>query len=419
MSRRRDQKIADALTTADLWRLASDRIPPIAFEYFRGAADSESTARGNVIAFQQAMTTAYGAVKFDSIDMTTTALGFEMDVPWYISPVGSLSTLTPSGDAVASQVAGEFGTVMALSTLSGTPMEEVTAASSGDCWFQLYLVGGKETALRTIARAKAAGFGALILTIDTGVSGNRAVHARMKPLEITESLAGKTLAEKAAIARRRLRVGPQFVTRVDFLRQYYASGGMMEFVNVIDDEGNPMPYADIGTQLGQSAVTWDDIGWVKDAWGEDRPLVVKGVHCAEDARRAEELGANAVIWSNHGGRQQDRVPPVLHIVEQEMPLVGATELDFFMDGGIRCGTDVLIALSYGLKAVGLGRVTAAGLGAGGYRGLTRAFEIMHTEFDRAMRLVGVQSVDEIRERGAALRREPLLLGDHHLPEFVF
>lgn len=419
MSQRRERKIRDALTTADLWQLASERIPPIAFEYFRGAADSESTARGNVIAFQQAMTTAYGAVKFDAVDMSTAAIGFDMDVPWYVSPVGSLSTLTPSGEAVASRVAGDFGTVMALSTLSGTPMEEVTAASSGTCWFQLYLVGGKETALRTIARAKAAGFGALMLTIDTGVSGNRAVHARMKPMDVTEPFAGKSWMEKATLAGRRLKVGPQLATRLDFLRQYYASGGMMEFVNVIDADGNPMPYTDIGTQLGESAVTWDDLAWVKDAWGDDQPLIIKGVHCARDARRAEELGADAVVWSNHGGRQQDRVPPVLHMVSQEMPLVGNTELDFFMDGGIRCGTDVLIALSHGLKAVGLGRVTAAGLGAGGYVGLTRAFEILHSEFDRAMRLVGVQSVAELRAHGSELRRDSMLLGDHHLPKFVF
>ncbi|MEM9606320.1 MAG: alpha-hydroxy acid oxidase [Actinomycetota bacterium] len=419
MSKRQERRIADALTTADLWKLASQRIPPIAFEYFRGAADDETTARGNVQAFQQSVLTAYSAVKFDSVDMSTTAAGFEMDVPWYVSPVGSLCTLTPSGDAVASRVAGEFGTVMAQSTLSGTPMEEVTAASSGDCWFQLYLLGGKETALRTIARARAAGFGALVLTIDTGVSGYRAGHERMKPMAVMAPFAGKSVPEKAMLAARRLAVGPQFLTRLPFLYQYFADGGLMEFVNALDEDGNPMPYTDIGTQLGASAVTWNDIGWVKEAWGADRPLIIKGVHCAQDARRAEELGATAVVWSNHGGRQQDRVSPVLHIVEQEMPKVGDTQLEFFMDGGIRNGTDVLIALTYGLRAVGLGRVTAAGLGAGGYPGLTRAFEILRSELDRAMRLVGVQSVEEIRSEGAALRRESLLVGNDHLPPFVF
>ena len=207
--------------------------------------------------------------------------------------------------------------------------------------------------------------------------------------------------------------------RQAFLRQYYAAGGMMEFVNVTDAAGAPMPYADIGTQLGQSAVTWDDLAWVKAAWGDEAPLIIKGVHCAEDARRAEALGATGVIWSNHGGRQQDRVPPALHIVAQEMPRVGNSELEFFMDGGVRNGTDILIALTYGLQAVGIGRVAAAGLGAGGHHGLTRAFEILGAELDRAMRLVGVQSVAELREHGHELRREPLLEGNHHLPPFVF
>ena len=365
------------------------------------------------------MVTAYSAVKFDTVDLSTTAVGFDLDVPWYISPVGSLAMLTPSGDAVASRVAGEFGTVMAQSTLSGTPVEEVTAASSGDCWFQLYLLGGKETALRTIARARAAGFGALVLTIDTGVSGFRAGHERMKPMQVMAPFAGKSLAEKVALSARRLAVGPQFVTRLPFLYQYFANGGLMEFVNVLDEHGEPMPYTDIGTQLAASAVTWQDIGWIKEAWGEDRPLIVKGVHCAHDARQAEEFGANAVVWSNHGGRQHDRVPPVLHIVEQEMPQVGDTELEFFMDGGIRNGNDILIAMTYGLRAVGIGRVTAAGLGAGGHAGLTRAFEILRAELDRAMRLVGVRSIDELREHGSALRRESLLVGDRHLPPFVF
>ena len=416
---RREQRVADALTTADLWSLAAKRIPQIAFEYFRGAADDEVTARGNVMAFQQAMVTAKGAQKLDHIDMSTTALGFELDVPWYISPVGSLRSLEPFGEAVASRVAGEFGTVMALSTLSGTPMEEVAAASSKPSWFQLYLVGGRETAERTIARAKNSGFEALILTIDTGVSGRRAGHERMKPMQVLEPLAGKSPVELAGLAAKRLGVAPQFVTRLAFLKQYYADGGMMDFVNVIDENGDPMPYADVGTQLGQSAVTWDDLAWVKEAWGDDKPLIIKGVHCAYDARRAEELGANGVVWSNHGGRQQDRVPPALHMVEQEMPLVGDTNLEFFMDGGIRNGTDILIALTHGVSAVGIGRVVAAGLGAGGYAGLTRAFEILHSELDRAMRLVGAQSIEQVRAEGAELRRQPLLEGNRHLPPFVF
>ncbi len=416
---RTPSRIEDAQTTDDLWRLMLRRVPPIVSEYFRGGADAETTLRGNVRAFQQSLTTAHGAQKFPALDMGTEVVGQRLDVPWFVSPVGSLRSLYPKADAVAARVAGEHGTVMALSTLSGTPMEEVTAASTGGCWFQLYLCGGRETALRGIARAKQAGFRALLLTIDTGVSGLRALHAKMKPMQAAAGFGGLGPVDCVKLAARKLSLGPQMITRLPWLWSHFRDGGLMHFVNVVDDKGEPMPYADIGTQLAASAVTWDDLRWIKDAWGEECPLIIKGVHCAEDARKAEELGATGVIWSNHGGRQQDRVPPTLHTVAQEMPRVGDSKLDFMMDGGVRNGTDVLIALSYGLKAVGIGRVTAAGIGAGGYAGLSKAFEILRSDLDRAMRLVGVASVAELRERGSELRRESLMQGDGHLPPFVF
>lgn len=416
---RQDCKIADALTTEDLWKLMRRRVPPIVSEYFRGGADAETTMRANVRAFQQSLTTAHGALKFPELDMSSTVVGQRIDVPWFIAPVGSLRSLYPKADAVASRVAGEYGTVMALSTLSGTTLEEVAEASTGGCWFQLYLCGGRETALRGMARAKKAGFKGLILTMDTGVSGMRAMHARMKPMEAAAPFKGLGLGEMIKLAMRKMALGPQMMVRLPWLIDHFRDGGLIKFVNVIDKNGDPMPYTDIGQQLAASAITWDDLKWVKEAWGDEYPLIIKGVHCAYDARKAEELGATGVIWSNHGGRQQDRVPPVLHIVEKEMPLVGDTKLDFMMDGGIRNGTDILIALSYGLKAVGIGRVTAAGVGAGGYAGLNRAFEILKSDLDRAMRLMGVQSVEEIRSRGAELRRENQLMGDGHLPPFEF
>ena len=395
------------------------RVPPVVNEYFRGAADSEITLRANVQAFQRSITTANGAIKFKTLDLHTTVVNQELQVPWFAAPVGSLRSLWPKAEAIAARVAGEFGTVCALSTLTGTPMEEVIAASPGRCWFQLYLCGGREIATRGILRAKKAGFSALILTIDTAMAGNRAVHARMKPTAALRSHKGLGPAEQLGLIAAKLKLAPQMLKHLSWLTSHWSDGGLMEFVNIqIDEKGTPMPFADIGVQLGASAVTWDDLGWIKEAWG-DGPLIVKGVHNAEDAKRAEDCGASGVIWSNHGGRQEDRVPPVLHIVAEEMPKMANSKMDFMMDGGIRNGKDVLIALSYGLKAVGLGRVTAAGLGAGGYAGLTRAFQIIQSEFERSMRLVGVQSVDEIRQQGASIRRDNLLADRGWLPEFVF
>ena len=419
LMRKADNKITNALNTEDLWKLMLRRVPPIVSEYFRGGADNEITMRANVRAFQQSLTTAHGALNFPNLDMSTTVAGQKLSVPWFISPVGSLRSLYPKADSIASKVAGEYGTLMCLSTLSGTTLEEVAAASSGNCWFQLYLCGGKDTALRGIERAKKAGFKGLILTMDTGVSGMRTMHARMKPMEAAASFNGLKISEKIKLAFKKLCISPQMLRRLPWLINHFRDGGLIKFVNVIDCEGNPMPYTDIGEQLAASAVTWDDLKWIKEAWGNDNPLIVKGVHCAQDAKRSEDLGATGVIWSNHGGRQQDRVPPTLHIVAKEMPLVGKTNLDFMMDGGIRNGTDILIALSYGFKAVGIGRVTAAGVGAGGYEGLSKAFNILHSELDRAMRLVGVKSIEEIHSQGEALRREDQLLGDGHLPPFQF
>jgi L-lactate dehydrogenase (cytochrome) len=241
----------------------------------------------------------------------------------------------------------------------------------------------------------------------------------MKPMQVAGSFQGLSLRECITLAFRKLAAGPQMINHLSWLLDHWRDGGLMKFVNIIDIQENPMPYADIGEQLAASAVTWDDLKWIKDAWGDDKPLILKGVHCAYDAKKAEDLGASGVIWSNHGGRQQDRVPPTLHIVEQEMPAMGNSKLDFMMDGGIRNGTDVLIALSYGLKAVGIGRVTAAGIGAGGHLGLTRAFEIMESDLRRAMSLVGVKSIREIHECGPEIRRESLLKGDGHLPPIVF
>ena len=412
-------ELRDALCTEDLWRRMRKRVPPIVSEYFVGGADEEITLKGNVKAFQQTVLNVRGATRFETLDTSTTVLGHELAVPWYISPVGSLRTIYPKGDAVAARVAGNFGTVMGLSTLSGTRMEEVAAASSKQCWFQLYLCGGRDTALRAINRAKQAGFTALFLTIDTGVSGQRRVHERMKPLQALHPWEGLNGQERLQWLLRRLQLAPQMSTRLPWLTDLLGDEGVMRFVNIIDDKGEPMPFTDIGSQLASSAVTWADFEWIREAWGRDRPIIIKGVHCADDAKRAEDVGADAVVWSNHGGRQMDRVPPTLHMVQSEMPKLNDSKLTFLMDGGIRCGTDILIALSHGIQAVGIGRAMVAGLGAGGEAGLTRSFEILRDGLERGMRLTGVGSVDEIRSMGADLRCECLLQGDSHLPPFVY
>ena len=418
MFRIRENEIADALTTSDIWKIMLKEVPPIAAEYFFGGADELTTLKANVLAFKQVLIAPRGAIKNKYIDTTSKIFGEKLSLPFFISPVGSLRTLWPKADAVASKVAGDFGTAMSLSTLSQTPMEDVCEASSGPKWFQLYLCGGRETAKRGILRAKQAGFSALILTIDTAVSGNRIEHARMKPMDATSSIFSGP--RKIGRLYHKAKLAPQISTRLGWLLRHWNDGGILPFVNIVNENNEPMPYVGIGEQLSASAVTWDDIPWIKDAWG-DNPLIIKGVHCLEDAQKAEEFGADGVIFSNHGGRQLGQAIPTLQIVAEIMPKLklANSKLDCAMDGGIRNGMDVLIGLSYGLKAVGLGRVVAGGLGAGGYIGLTKTFELMKEDLHRSMELLGVQDISEIHEQGEKFRRESMVNGTEYYPNFVF
>ncbi|MEE8440679.1 MAG: alpha-hydroxy acid oxidase [Spirochaetia bacterium] len=361
------------------------RVPPVVREYFRGGADNEQTLRDNEEAFQRVRFNPRYAVKVDSIEMRTEILGQKISMPVIGGPVGSLRLLWPHGEAAAARAIGEAETICVLSTLTGTPLEEVKQASKEPCWYQLYLIGGRSTALRAIERAGNAGYSALVLTIDTPVGGNRVGHQRMKPMEAFSG----TLFQKA-------RFGPQMTHHLSWLAGFYSDGGTMEFPNIILDDGRPMPYADIGSQLKQSAVTWADLEWIKEAWGE-RPIVIKGVHNLEDAKLAEKHGARAIVISNHGGRQLDRVWPTLKMLEAIAPEMKNSSMDILLDGGIRSGGDVVIALAKGAKAVLVGRPQAYGLGAAGEAGVARLFEILRKEIDDTTRLLGCSSIQELDE----------------------
>ena len=185
-----------------------------------------------------------------------------------------------------------------LSTLSGCRLEEVSAATTGPVWYQLYLLGGREAATAAIARARAAGFSALVVTVDTAVAGQRERDLRNGGRELVSGDPWKMLPHAAQLLAR-----PAWL--LDFLRD----GGMMKFPNVVIPGEGPMPYEDVGAALERSTVTWRDMEWIRDAWLG--PIVVKGVLDAEDARRALDAGADGIVVSNHGGRQLDCVAPTL------------------------------------------------------------------------------------------------------------
>jgi L-lactate dehydrogenase (cytochrome) len=369
-----------ALTIADLRRLAKRRLPRMVFDYIDGGAEDEITLRENCTAFQRVRFRPRSAVRFGQCDLTTKVLGAELGLPFILGPVGSSRMFYPRGEALAAEAAGRAGTAYTLSTLSGTPMEEVRAASTGPCWYQLYLAGGNDVALAALARARQAGYSALVVTIDTAVSGVRERDFRngVKPL-----LSGNPLLMAPHIW--------QIVTRPGWLARYLADGGLMSFPNVMLPDG-PMPYADVTAALEQAAVTWEDLRWIREAW--PCPLAVKGVQIADDALRALDLGVDAVIVSNHGGRQLDNVAPSLVTLPEVVAAVDG-RAEVLMDGGIRRGTDVVKALCLGAKAVLIGRAYAYGLGAAGGAGVARAIQILRDDVVRTMKLLGCPSVSAL------------------------
>ena len=384
------REVERCVTVDHLRQVMEKRVPPIVREYYRGGADDEITLRDNVEAFRRERFKPRSGVRLESVEMRTEILGHEIELPVIAGPIGSPRMIWPQGEAVAAKAVGEAGTICTLSTLTGTGMEEVRAATTGPCWFQLYLVGGEEVAARGIARAKSAGYSAIVLTIDTAVPGNRAQHEWMGASRAINGTPGQ-----------KLRFAPQMLRHLSWLKSYCHDGGMMQFRNVILKDGTPMPYTDIGTQLRASAVTWEHIPWVREHWG-DAPIVIKGVQCVEDARLAVEHGADAIVVSNHGGRQLDRVYPTLYMLKEVAPALRGSGVKILLDGGIRSGADVVIALAHGAHAVLAGRAYVYGLGAGGLAGVRKAFSIMRKEIEDTMRLLGCASIHELRAEGHIL-----------------
>ena len=358
------------------------RVPPVVSDYFEGAASEEITSRDNVAAFRQVRFNPRYGIKLEDVDLRTEILGAQISMPVIGAPIGSLRFLWPKAEAAAAAAIGRLGTISCLSTLTGTPLEEVRAASTGPCWYQLYLVGGKNAALRGIARAKSAGYEALVLTIDTPVAGLRLRDQRNGSKHL---ITGSIL--------QKVRFVPMMLMHLSWLMDFYADGGLMKFPNVELDGGAAMPYTDIGKQLQQAAVTWEDLPWIKEAWGG--PIVIKGIHNVEDAKLAMKHGAHAIVISNHGGRQLDRVLPTLRILQDIAPAIRDGKTEIIFDGGVRSGADVVAALALGARCVMVGRALVYGLGAGGEAGVTRAFSIIRDQIEHTLRQLGCASIRDL------------------------
>jgi L-lactate dehydrogenase (cytochrome) len=365
---------------ADLRRLCQRRLPRVVFDYIDGGAESEVTLRENCRAFEAATFRPRCAVAPRRCNLQTTVLGTDVALPLLLAPVGSSRMFWPRGEGEAARAAGAAGLIYTLSTLSGTRLEEVKAATTGPCWYQLYLCGGRDVALAAMARARAAGYSALVVTIDTPVAGLRERDVRN--------------GSKELLSRRLISMLPfvvQMAARPRWLFDHLRDGGMTTFPNIVLPTG-PMPYADVAAALEQSAVCWDDLRWIREAWSG--PIVIKGVHTGDDARRAVDAGASAVVASNHGGRQLDGVAATLRTLPEIVAAVNG-RVEVLLDGGVRRGGDIAKALCLGARAVLIGRAYAYGLGAAGEAGVARAIEILRSDLARTLKLLGCESVRDL------------------------
>ncbi|HEY6349006.1 MAG TPA: alpha-hydroxy acid oxidase [Candidatus Angelobacter sp.] len=362
----------------DLRTLARRRLPKVVFDYLDGGAEGEFTLRANCRAFESVIFRPRYAVALAECDLRARVLGLELSLPAILAPVGYSRMIHPEGELAAARAAGKAGTGFILSTISGHRLEDVKAASAGPVWYQLYLIGGREASMDALDRARKAGYSALVVTVDTPVAGMRERDHRNG----MKQLMGGSFLSKVPYAG-------QFITHPRWLTRFLLDGGLSKLPNVVIPGKGPMTLIDVQAALAAAAVTWEDLRWIRQVW--TGPVVIKGILTGDDARRAIDWGASAVVVSNHGGRQLDSAPATLNVLPEVVAAVnGKTEV--LMDGGIRRGADIIKALCLGARAVLIGRAYAYGMAAAGEPGVARAIEILRADIERTLKLLGCSSL---------------------------
>ena len=339
----------DVFRLADFERLAQARLTPEAFDYYAGGAWDEHTLLDNEAAFARRTLLPRVMVDVSRIDTATTLLGAPVSLPIGFAPMALQGLAHPEGEVIPARVAGREGMVFTLSTFGNRSLETVASVGRGVRWFQLYVQRDRGRSAALVTRAAEAGYAALMLTVDLPLPGYR----------------------------------------VRELRRPVRDAGVLG--NILDSGVGGAPLDPILLD-NDASLTWADLEWIRAL--SPLPLVIKGILRADDARLAVEHGAAAIVVSNHGGRQLDRVPAAIDVLE---PIVDAVagRAEVYLDGGVRGGTDVVTALGLGARAVFIGRPFLYALAAAGEAGVARAVEIVRAETRTAMALLGCPSVASI------------------------
>ena len=345
------------------------------FDYIDGGADDEVTRGRNTTAFDDYDLLFKVLAGADDVDMSTTLLGDKIDVPFFASPAAGHRLFHTHGERGVAIAADKAGTIFSLSTLSSVSIEEIAELTSGPKWFQLYVWKDRGLVKEMMDRARESGYKALILTVDFPIAGNRERDPRN----------GLSIPPK---------VGPKQAWHALMAPAWsldYVIRPSVKYANISEDTA-AVSLQDFVYEHFDAGFNWKDAEWLLGEW--NGPAVIKGVVRPDDARQAVDLGFDAVMVSNHGGRQLDRSPAPVHVLESIVDAVGA-DAEVILDGGIRRGTDILIALALGAKAVGFARPFLYGLAAAGEAGACRAMDILTNELRRDMVLLGTDHVSKI------------------------
>ncbi len=369
-----ERRLEKALTIADLRRIAKRRTPRSVFDYTDGAAESEISLQRARQLFAEMELQPSILRDVSDIDLSTDILGRRSELPFAFAPTGFTRMMNHEGESAVVKVAQQVGIPYALSTMGTTSIEDVAAAGpDARKWFQLYVWRDRDAGEDLVKRSAAAGYEALMLTVDVPVAGARLRDVR-NGFTIPPSLTAKTVLDAS--------MHPAWWVNLLTTRP-------LTFASLSSWGGT---VAELLDQLFDPTMTLDDLAWIRSIW--DGPLIIKGIQTVEDARRVVDAGADAVVLSNHGGRQLDRAPTPLRILPDVRKAVGS-DAEVYLDTGIMSGADIVAALALGADACLVGRAYLYGLMAGGQRGVERAAQILTTEVKRTMALLGVRSVEDL------------------------
>ncbi|MDX2234024.1 MAG: alpha-hydroxy acid oxidase [Hyphomonadaceae bacterium] len=378
--------LARARNIADLRLLARKRMPRMIFDYIDGGAEDEITLQRNV-ARLQAHALHWSVLRdIAAIDTTRTIMGARSALPFLISPTAASRLFHHHGECGVARAAARAGMIYACSTIGSTTVEDIAQATAGPKWFQVYVFKDRGLVREGLARARAAGFSALALTVDVPVAGNRERDPKNRftiPPKVSAYTAIDALSHPAWLFH--LVTSPPIrPANFDAVPTDHP-GGIMGFID---------------SQFDRS-VTWKDAEWLVAQW--DGPVAIKGISNAQDARQCIEIGVRGVWVSNHGGRQLGRAAASIDTLPAVVDAV-AGRASVIFDGGVRRGADILTALALGAEGVAIGRSYLYGLGAGGEAGVSRAIDLLASELRRDMALMGVTSIAELTP--AHVRRPP-------------